>query len=72
MDIHDEMLEKKLSEFFQEKKIDLIISDCSIKKTGNKTLDQASQIKICNRVLEISTKILIKNHFLLDKCAIIL
>ena len=68
MDIHDEMLEKKLSEFFQEKKIDLIISDCSIKKTGNKTLDQASQIKICNRVLEISTKMLIKNHFLVLKC----
>jgi len=68
MDIHDKMLEQKLDEFFQEKKIDLIISDCSIKKTGNKTLDQVSQIKICNRVLEISTNLLIKNHFLVLKC----
>ena len=68
MDIHDEMLEEKLNEYFQEKKIDLIISDCSIKKTGNKTLDQVSQIKMCDRILEIAIYLLKKNSFLILKC----
>lgn len=68
MDIHDEILEEKLNEFFDNKKIDLIISDCSIKKTGNKTLDQVSQIKICDRILEIAIGLLKKDRFLIFKC----
>ncbi len=68
MDIHDKSLQMKLNEFFDNKKIDLIISDCSIKKTGNKTLDQVSQIKICDRILEIAINLLKKNSFLILKC----
>lgn len=68
MDIHDTSLQEKLIKFFDNKKIDLIISDCSIKKTGNKTLDQVSQIKICDRILEIAIVLLKKDSFLILKC----
>ncbi|MFW9880854.1 MAG: RlmE family RNA methyltransferase [Candidatus Thorarchaeota archaeon] len=45
-----------IQSYFQSK-IDLIISDASIKKTGNKFSDHLKQINLCYKILEIA-----KNH----------
>ena len=68
MNINDNALESEINSFFENEQIDLIISDCSINKTGNKTLDQVSQIRLCNRVVEISIQFLKPDRFLVLKC----
>lgn len=68
MDIHNEKLEENINKFFENKKIDLVLSDCSINKTGNKTHDQIIQMNICKRVLEIAEFGLKKGGTLLLKC----
>lgn len=53
MDITNPEFQKELDDFFIGKKIDLILSDASINKTGNKFVDQLSQINLCFKVLDI-------------------
>jgi 23S rRNA (uridine2552-2'-O)-methyltransferase len=68
MNINDNSLESEINGFSDNEQLDLIISDCSINKTGNKTLDQVSQIRVCNRVVEIATQFLKPDRFLVLKC----
>jgi 23S rRNA (uridine2552-2'-O)-methyltransferase len=44
---------KVIENYFQNR-IDLILSDASINKTGNKFTDQLKQIKLCFKILEIA------------------
>ena len=53
MDITNPEFQKELDEFFIGKKLDLILSDASINKTGNKFVDQLRQINLCFKVLDI-------------------
>lgn len=41
-------------DFFFKKKLDLILSDASIKKTGNKFTDNIRQISLCNEILKLA------------------
>jgi len=43
-------------DFFFKNKLDLIISDASIKKTGNKFTDHIRQLNLCYTILEIVKK----------------
>jgi 23S rRNA (uridine2552-2'-O)-methyltransferase len=54
IDINDSEFQRNIDEFFQGKKIDLILSDASINKSGNKFSDQLRQIRLCYNVLEIA------------------
>jgi len=53
MDITNPEFQKELDDFFIGKRLDLILSDASINKTGNKFVDQLRQIKLCFKVLDI-------------------
>jgi len=53
MDITNPEFQKELDDFFIGKKLDLILSDASINKTGNKFVDQLRQIKLCFKILDI-------------------
>ena len=47
--------QKELVSYFHDK-LDLILSDASIKKSGNKFSDQMRQINLCYKILEIAKK----------------
>jgi 23S rRNA (uridine2552-2'-O)-methyltransferase len=53
LDFTEPEVHKVIEEYFQNR-IDLILSDASINKTGNKFTDQLNQIKLCFKVLEIA------------------
>lgn len=53
LDFTEPEVHKIIDEYFQNR-IDLILSDASINKTGNKFTDQLNQIKLCFKVLEIA------------------
>jgi len=53
LDFTEPEVHKVIEEYFQNS-IDLILSDASINKTGNKFADQLNQIKLCLKVLEIA------------------
>jgi 23S rRNA (uridine2552-2'-O)-methyltransferase len=57
MDLTQNELYNEIESYYQDK-LDLIISDASIKKSGNKFSDQARQIKLNLKILEISHKFL--------------
>ncbi|MFX0022905.1 MAG: SAM-dependent methyltransferase [Candidatus Hermodarchaeota archaeon] len=48
-------IQEHIDSYF-ESKIDLIISDASIKKSGNKFTDQIKQIELCNIVLNLAER----------------
>ncbi len=43
-------------DFYFQNKLDLVLSDASIKKTGNKFTDHIRQLNLCYKVLEITEK----------------
>ncbi|MCK4480796.1 MAG: SAM-dependent methyltransferase, partial [Candidatus Lokiarchaeota archaeon] len=45
-------IQTKFNLFFQSK-LDLILSDASIKKTGNKFTDHLKQLDLCYKIMEI-------------------
>ncbi|MBY9017617.1 MAG: RlmE family RNA methyltransferase [Candidatus Lokiarchaeota archaeon] len=51
--------------FFQGPKIDLIISDASINKSGNKFSDQVKQVKLCNSALVFVDLLKYKGNFVI-------
>lgn len=68
MDATDPKLQDIIDDYFGGKKLDLIISDASIKKTGNKIHDQISQIRLGRKILNIAINNLkYKGNFVL-KC----
>ena len=67
MDIYNPEFQNKISEFFQRQKLDLILSDASINKSGNKFSDQVRQTRLCYKILEIAKTNLKRKGFLLIK-----
>lgn len=57
LDINTLEVKDYINNFFPNK-LDLILSDASVNKTGNKFTDHLNQINLCFKVLEISKKFL--------------
>jgi 23S rRNA (uridine2552-2'-O)-methyltransferase len=53
----------EISKFFEGEKLDLILSDASINKSGNKFSDQSRQTKLCFKILELTTFLKFKGNF---------
>ncbi len=54
-DLTEQEFQAQIDSFFKSK-LDLILSDASIKKTGNKFTDQIKQINLCNTILNLVEK----------------
>lgn len=67
MDINNPKIQNEIYDFFKGEKLDLILSDASINKSGNRFSDQIRQIRLCNRVLELTQKNLKYKGILLIK-----
>ena len=59
MDITDPTFIEELKQFLKGEKFDLILSDASITKSGNKFSDQVRQVNLCLKIIE--TTIFLKN-----------
>lgn len=55
LDISQPELQEQIDLYFQSK-LDLILADASINKTGNKFTDQLRQLKLCYIILDIAKK----------------
>jgi len=53
MNINDPEFPKEITSFFGDE-LDLILSDASIRKSGNKFSDNVQQIKLCSSILNLS------------------
>lgn len=53
----------EVSKYFEGVKLDLILSDASINKSGNKFSDQSRQTKLCFKILELTTFLKFKGNF---------
>jgi 23S rRNA (uridine2552-2'-O)-methyltransferase len=58
MDVTAPEFKEKVQDYFSEKKVDLIISDASIKKIGNQFSDHVRQINLCSKILELASEFL--------------
>lgn len=54
MDITEPEFSKEITSFFDDK-VDLMLSDASIRKSGNKFSDHIRQIKLCTAILNLSS-----------------
>ena len=54
-----------VSKYFEGEKLDLILSDASINKSGNKFSDQSRQTKLCFSILEITKILKFKGNFVI-------
>jgi len=54
-----------VSKYFEGEKLDLILSDASINKSGNKFSDQSRQTKLCFSILEITKLLKYKGNFVI-------
>jgi len=65
MDFTAPEFQVEINNYFNGKKLDLILSDASINKSGNKFSDQARQIKLCLNILELTKNLKTKGNFLI-------
>ncbi|TES93886.1 MAG: RlmE family RNA methyltransferase [Promethearchaeota archaeon] len=65
MDLTSPEFQVEINSYFNGEKLDLILSDASINKSGNKFSDQARQIKLCLKILELTKNLKIKGNFLI-------
>ena len=65
MDFTSPEFQVEINNYFKGEKLDLILSDASINKSGNKFSDQARQIKLCSKVLDLTKNLKIKGNFLI-------
>ncbi len=65
MDFTSPEFQVEINNYFNGEKLDLILSDASINKSGNKFSDQARQIKLCLNILELTENLKIKGNFLI-------
>jgi 23S rRNA (uridine2552-2'-O)-methyltransferase len=65
MDFTSPEFQVEINNYFNGEKLDLILSDASINKSGNKFSDQARQIKLCFKILELTQNLKIKGNFLI-------
>ena len=56
---------KEIQEYLANDKFDLILSDASIKKSGNKFSDQIRQVKLCLKILDVSYLLKTKGNFVI-------
>lgn len=52
----------EVNEYFEGEKLDLILSDASINKSGNKFNDQLRQTKLCFKILDLITSLKIDGN----------
>jgi 23S rRNA (uridine2552-2'-O)-methyltransferase len=64
MDFTTPEFQVEIDTYFGGKKLDLFLSDASINKSGNKFSDQARQIKLCFKILELTKNLKIKGNFI--------
>ena len=57
----------KISNYFNYKKVDIILSDMAANTTGNKTLDSFNTGELCLNAMNLAEKILIKDGVFLSK-----
>ncbi len=55
----------EVSNYFEGGKLDLILSDASINKSGNKFSDQSRQTKLCFNILKITEFLKFKGNFVI-------
>jgi 23S rRNA (uridine2552-2'-O)-methyltransferase len=67
-DVTTEDFGEKVKEFFTNEKADLILSDASIKKSGNQYSDQILQTKLCYKILSLVNSHLKINGNFVIKC----
>ncbi|TFF69002.1 MAG: RlmE family RNA methyltransferase [Promethearchaeota archaeon] len=65
MDITKPSSIKEIQNYLAGEKFDLILSDASIKKSGNKFSDQVLQVKLCLKILDISYILKSKGNFVI-------
>jgi len=65
MDFTSPEFQVEINNYFNGEKLDLILSDASINKSGNKFSDQARQIKLCFNILKLTQNLKIKGNFLI-------
>ena len=65
MDFTSPEFQVEINNYFNGEKLDLILSDASINKSGNKFSDQARQIKLGLNILELTQNLKIKGNFLI-------
>jgi len=53
-DVTKENFNQNITDFFGNEKIDLVLSDASIKKSGNQFSDQILQTKLCYKILNLT------------------
>jgi 23S rRNA (uridine2552-2'-O)-methyltransferase len=56
---------KKIHDYLGGDKFDLILSDASIRKSGNKFSDQVRQVKLCLKILETSNLLKTKGNMVI-------
>ena len=55
----------EVGKYYEGEKLDLIVSDASINKSGNKFSDQARQTKLCFKILELTKFLKFKGNFVI-------
>jgi len=55
----------EVEKFFEGEKLDLILSDASINKSGNKFSDQSRQTKLCFKILKLTKFLKFKGNFVI-------
>lgn len=65
MDFTTPEFQIEVEKYFEGEKLDLILSDASIKKSGNKFSDQAMQVKLCFKILELTKFLKYKGNFVI-------
>ncbi|MFW9950074.1 MAG: SAM-dependent methyltransferase [Candidatus Thorarchaeota archaeon] len=65
MDLMSNQFEKEIEAFYEGNKIDLIISDASINKSGNKFSDQAKQFHLCSEILKLSKFLKVRGNMVI-------
>jgi len=64
-DFTEENFQNEILLYFQGNKLDLILSDASIRKSGNKFSDQAKQFNLCYKILEFTKYLKEKGNLLI-------
>ena len=59
--IYEENLIEKIFDITNQRRVDVILSDCSPKLSGNRSLDVSRQIDLVNRCLDLAEKMLANN-----------
>jgi 23S rRNA (uridine2552-2'-O)-methyltransferase len=65
MDLANPQFKNEIETYFKGNQIDLIISDASINKSGNKFSDQSRQVNLCLEILKFTKYLRVKGNMVL-------